>query len=189
MTRPSIFAWTLWVTAAMAVAAQPSGGGGGAFGERNRAAPREVEQFGRLVGEWQCTTEALQEDGSWSKNEARWTWSYVLDGFAIQDTYVVPRVPFMNRPLHGTNIRAFNSRTQKWSVVWIQNASNTFDPPYEAVAEGPDMVMTGPRRDGGGPFRVTFYKITDRSFEWRNEDRQPDGSWKETFRIHAKRKE
>lgn len=159
------------------------------FGSVHPLAPQEVEQFGQLVGKWKCRTFALTDSGDWQEREATWTWFYILDGFAVQDIWHAKTVPFMNRPLYGTNIRAFDADAKKWQIIWIENGSNKFDKPYEGVLEAGNIVVTGATRDGT-KFRVTFFNITRDSFDWKSEDLQPDGeTWKETFRIRAKREE
>lgn len=162
-------------------------------GRLNPAAPPETEQFGRLVGIWDVTMEVLQQDGTWSKPEdairAEWRFRYILDGWAVQDDWISPPpdLPVKEgiRQL-GTNMRIYDPQEDAWEVAWISNTQQTVST-LTAKAKRKRIVMNG-LHPSGKPQRITFYDITDKSFDWTMElqgvGKDPDG-WVEIARIHG----
>lgn len=146
----------------------------GDFGARNPAAPEETEQFSFLIGEWTCKTRFANPKGEYNEGRATWTGYYILDGWAIQDDWV--SVDAEGREFHGTNIRSFNPRTNKWDNRWLPAGSLQWKY-YEAERKGETMVMTGGEgSDPRGSFidRNTFYDIGENGWRWRK-DRSYDG--------------
>lgn len=143
-------------------------------------APEETAQFAFLIGAWDCKTRFMLPDGSWNEGRARWTGEYILDGWAIQDTWVSP-LPEGGRFM-GTNIRSFNPRTGKWDNRWLPQGTLEWKH-YEAERRGESMVMTGGEgEDARGAYidRNTFHDIGENAWKWRK-DRSYDGgeSWVE----------
>jgi hypothetical protein len=166
-------------------------GGPRDFGALNPAAPPETAQFSFAIGEWACTTRGRQPDGSVKEGApATWTFYYILDGWAIQDNWVVRRPD--RSEFRGTNIRSFNPQTGKWDNRWLPIGSLQWKY-YEAEQVGDTMVMTGGRgkdaQEREFVDRNTFHSITENSWSWRK-DRSFDGgkTWIEgVFFIDAKR--
>jgi hypothetical protein len=165
-------------------------------GRRNPAAPPETEQFGRLAGIWDVEMAIRRDDGSWPEADgllhAEWRFRYILDGWAVQDEWIAPapHVPVEAGPRQlGTNIRIYDPEAGHWEIAWISNTQQTLST-LEAVVEEGDIVMTGTHASGL-PQRVTFYDVTDDSFEWTLEiqgmGEDPD-AWLEVARIHADRR-
>lgn len=134
-------------------------------------APAGIQQFGRLVGAWDCTVQQRQADGSWltTPGTARWDWFYALGGHAILDMWVPASAPQQTAGL-GANLRIFNTQTGQWQVAWTTAAQQRFDL-ITAAANGSDMVMrsTKPGSNGrpGHLARITFYNIDAQQFDWR----------------------
>ncbi len=141
----------------------------------NPEAPPETAQFGFLVGEWNCTTKFMKPDGSgYTEGKAKWTGTYTLNGWAIQD-YWIGYTPD-GKENHGTNIRTFNPRTKKWDNQWVASGSLQWVY-FEAEKVGETMVMIGGEgKDPNGEYidRNTFYEIGADSWRWRK-DRSYDG--------------
>jgi len=162
-------------------------------GRRNPGAPAETEQFGRLVGIWDVTMSIRQDDGTWPRPEdalaAEWRFHYILDGWAVQDEWISPPwgtpVEEGIRQL-GTNIRIYDPNEGAWDVAWISNTQQTLST-LTAKADGERIVMNGMHPSGKAQ-RVTFYDITDRTFDWTLElqgvGEDPD-AWLELARIHG----
>ena len=153
------------------------------------AAP-ETMQFARLVGEWKITDYSLDQNGEWQQGPgADWNWYLILNGFAVQDDWISPPLadpePEAGRQF-GTNIRIYNPAENRWDLAWASNNGQQVDT-FVAVADGDDVVMTG--IFGGRPSRITFFDITDTTFDWRLEFQNPeDETWAEVYRIHGDRK-
>ena len=56
------------------------------FGQLNPKAPPETAHWGQLAGAWDCSLTIRDEDGNVTLRKATWTWAYILDGYAVQDT-------------------------------------------------------------------------------------------------------
>jgi hypothetical protein len=155
------------------------------------SAPPETAQFGQLVGIWDITDETLQQDGTWQTGEgAEWIWYYTLDGYAIQDDWIAPprSVPTSETPRqYGTNLRIYNPAAQQWDLTWISNTDRKLST-FTATEEGSTLVMRGTHASGNDA-RITFFDMTNTTFEWKLAFGQDDGSWLEVYRIHAVRRE
>ena len=136
----------------------------------NSEAPPEVAQFGFLVGEWDCTTRSMKTDGSgFSEGKAKWSGECILDGWAIQG-YWVAQLP-NGKTVHGTNIRSFNPKTEKWDNQWVATGSLQWVY-FEAQKIGDTMVMIGGEgSDPNGDYidRNIFYEIGTESWRWRKD--------------------
>lgn len=139
-------------------------------------APAETEQFGFLVGEWDCATRSMKPDGSgYTEGSARWTGYWILGGWAIQDDWESAGPD--GRVFRGTNIRSVNPETHKWDNRWLPSGTLQWKS-FEAERVGETMVMVGGEgRDGAGREfvdRNVFYEIGPDSWTWRK-DRSFDG--------------
>ena len=148
-----------------------------------------LKQIDFFIGAWDLETTDIQPDGSFAKGRARSEVSYILDGWAMQDNFLLlgqdEQVIF-----RGTSIRSFNAQTGKFQIVWVM-------PGYHGItdisAEWTDgkLVSTGKGYDGGGEFleRFEYYDITNDSYKFKM-DRSYDGgnTWIENFsRLEATR--
>lgn len=160
------------------------------WGTLHPKAPKETAQFAFLVGEWDCTTRSMMPDGkTFTEGKATWIGYFILGGWAIQDDWV--QVGPNGQAFHGTNVRSYNPRTQKWDNRWLAAGTQQWKY-YEATEVGDTMVMVGGEgEDPRGRFidRNVFHDITDDSWKWRK-DRSWDGgeTWFEGVGfIEAKR--
>lgn len=158
------------------------------FGQLNPNAPPETEQFGRLVGAWDCTIANLNADGSWSTNQATWIWKYILDGYAIQDHWLNPVDLEKNpqgRDLYGTNLRIFNPQLKIWQNAWLENGNNSMSGIWEAKLKDDGSIHM---YDETGDWRIKFYNITEDSFDWQWDFKQEDGMMLTSVIIQGKRR-
>ena len=109
----------------------------------SKDAPESVIQMKPFIGDWQCSREVRQKDGSWQKPEqvSRWEWRYILNGHAIQD-YWYPNKDNLSGVGAGTNVRVFNSSKQQWNMSWTFDSLGSFQT-FDANFDGETMVMNG----------------------------------------------
>ncbi|QSE97009.1 hypothetical protein [Fulvivirga lutea] len=144
--------------------------------------PEAIDQYGRLVGVWDCKMENLQKD-VWVKDSAMWDFRYILGGAAIQDFWYNPNEKTGKNYL-GTNIRIYNTKTEKWECAWIENQSTSIAATWESYKnESGDMVL----HDGSGKWEILFYNIKENSFDWKWDFKQEDGSMKTMMKMKAYR--
>ena len=157
----------------------------------NKNAPAETESLSRLVGKWDAKIEILDRDGNWnpSTHKVEWHWYFILNGNAIQDDWIVEKLAADGSDstfVYGTNIRIFNKDENRWHMGWIQGDARRLAT-FTAVNENGKVIMNG-EEDSGRKVRVTFFDITDNSFEWQHEASIDGGkSWTVDTKIHCLR--
>ena len=117
---------------------------------------------------------------------------WVLEGRAIQDVWIMPRVSDRNANLaktnnmYGTTLRIWDASIQAWRVRWINPVTNHYEQ-QTGRRIGNDIVQVGARMDGT-PTRWRFTEITPDSFHWIGESLNPDGAtWKLEGEFRCKR--
>lgn len=128
------------------------------FGRPHPDAPKELEQFAFMVGEFDCIDEIRQPDGSMLRFRAIWNARYFLNGHGIQDEYWTPT-------FYTSNIRIYDPKTKRWNVTFFRM------PGYQSGVwhgqkEGDKLVMRqGDKTSGPG---LTFHNITADGFDWHS---------------------
>lgn len=151
-----------------------------------KTAPPELAQFGRLVGTWRCVVEWRQPDGTFARRDqpSTWTWFYSLGGRAIQDVFEPAS------GVVGTNLRIYNPETRAWEIRWVTGALTDFRT-LTAKAVGDTMVLRGEApataKFGAHARKLTFFDITDDSFEWTYEATRSgtETGWQVYQRLHC----
>ena len=124
------------------------------------------------------------------KGEAHFGW--VLEGRAVQDVWMLPRLSDRTAGLekslnsYGTTLRVWDPAIQAWHVTWINHVTGRRD---ELIGRwsGKDIVQIGAHSDGT-PIRWIFSEITHDSFRWTGEVLEPDGkTWKLEGEFLARR--
>ena len=160
------------------------------FGELNPMAPKETEQWGQLAGEWECISKDLdmrdKNNPQWYSNKATWAWEYVLGGHAVFNRYwQEDNSPNQaTKEFFATGIFIFNPKTSLWEAVVLNTRAHRISSKFQAEYKDGKITM----HDGTGKWQVTFFDITETSFEWKYEILNEDGSWKSISEISAKRK-
>ncbi len=148
--------------------------------------------YGQFVGSWELEVFDHLADGTvrQSAGEAHFAW--VLEGRAVQDLWIMPRVSQRSPDLaragnrFGTTLRVWDPAIRAWRVTWINPVSGMRN---ELVGRrvGNDLVQIGQHPDGR-PIRWCFTDITRDSFRWTGEALQDDGTtWKLEAEFHARR--
>ena len=157
----------------------------------NANAPTETESLGRLVGKWDAKIESLDKDGNWNPgtNNIEWHWYYILNGHGIQDDWITEKLAADGSDstlVYGTNIRIFNKQENKWYMAWIHGDGRKLAS-FTAVNEDDNVIMEG-KNANGREVRITFFDITENSFEWQQEWTFDEGkSWTVVVKIHCTR--
>lgn len=147
----------------------------------------EARTFDRVVGTWDADYSLHAEDGSvrHSKGEVRFSW--VLDGYALEDMFIsYPKRPGDERSI-GTTLRFFDSKTGVWRVIFVAPAYGVITT-LEGGAEGDRIVLRGKDGDGAS-LRWSFSDIRDDSFTWRGEISRDGGkTWRLEEEHHMTRR-
>jgi hypothetical protein len=159
---------------------------------RSPEIPDSADAYGWLIGSWELDVRHYLVDVTARKLRGEVHFSWVLEGRAVQDIWIMPRR--LERPsevdrtcnMYGTTIRVWDGSIQAWRVTWINPVSGSRD---ELVGRwiGKDVVQVGTRADGT-PIRWIFTEIEPDSFRWIGEALERDGkTWKLQGEFRARR--
>ncbi|GAA2191123.1 hypothetical protein [Micromonospora lupini] len=134
----------------------------------------DLSLFGQFTGSWALDCTEYDPDGSSSVRRGEWHFGYALAGRATTDVWILPGVE------HGVSVRFPDPSAGPgiWRSTWVgpgRHRTHTF----RAARVGEQIVLDG------GDLRWTFSDIGADEFRWRNEARQPDGTWRvqQTFQV------
>jgi hypothetical protein len=159
---------------------------------RSPEIPEAMDIYGWLVGSWEFDVRQYWVDVSARGLKGEVNFAWVLEGRAVQDTWIMPARAERHGEqdktcnMYGTTLRVWDPALQAWRVTW-------FNPVTGARCElvgrwsGKDIVQTG-ALPNGAPIRWMFTEIAPDSFRWTGETLQPDGAtWKLEGDFRARR--
>jgi len=139
---------------------------------RNRS--DKMNLYGWLVGDWEMEAVINREDGTQHHGHGEIHFSWVLEGRAIQDVWILPGA------FHGTTLRVYDPGLDAWHILW-SDPLKQFYTRQLGRARGKDIVQEG--GDGAGVvLRWTFTDITEDSFRWLGEHSADAGA---TWHLQA----
>jgi len=160
---------------------------------RSPEIPEAADAYGWLIGSWELDVLrywAQDVAAQGIKGEAHFCW--VLEGRAVQDVWIMPRLADRTVPLdktrnmYGTTLRVWDPTIKAWRISW-RNPAGDHHEEQIGRKSGNDVVQTGTRPDGT-PTRWTFTEITSDSFHWLGEALMPDGkTWNLEGEFRARR--
>lgn len=163
-------------------------------GSMAAGAPPELQHWGKLVGQWTTTEEALKQDGSgWQASKgADWDFFWAFDGWGIQDNYTSPSMSEAledeSTRTRGTNLRIYNPEEKKWVLTWLTVKSKEPNS-FTATSTDEEVVMLSETPNPQGNYsRITFFDMTEETFEWKLEWSKDQENWLEVYRIHGRKK-
>ena len=150
--------------------------------------------FAFLIGRWDMDVTTFPDDGTTHHGRGEIHAGWVLQGRAIQDVWMIPRLAERRSvpgPLpgagnwYGTTLRIYDAALDAWRILWSDPVTGFFSRQI-GRAEGSDIVQTGPD-PRGGTMRWTFSDITLDSFHWTGERAADDHDWHREVVIRARR--
>ena len=159
---------------------------------RSAEIPESADAYGWLVGSWELEVlhyRGIDLSSQNIKGEAHFNW--VLEGRAIQDVWIMPRISGRKSDsdrtnnMYGTTLRVWDPAIQAWRIRWINPVSG-HEERQTGRKVGDEIVQVGARADGT-PTRWRFTEVTPDTFHWIGEALEPDGrTWKieGEFRAH-----
>lgn len=151
--------------------------------------------YGWLIGSWEADIVTHASDGARHQGQGEIHFSWALQGRAIQDVWMIPRLkdrtpvtPQM--PVagnwYGTTLRIYDPAMDAWRIFWMDPATNAF---YQQIGrrKGCDIVQEG-TTEQGALSRWSFTGITPRAFRWLGEASFDKGaSWHLLVEVMAQR--
>lgn len=146
--------------------------------------------FGQFVGDWEFDYTFYPTKGDKQTFTGEWHFGWILEGRAVQDTWIFPRRAERNpdKPTgeYGTTVRFYDAKIDAWRVVWsgpMDGEMSTFI----ARPEKDEIVMTGNDNNGQSAHWI-FSKITKDSFYWHSHTSSDGGkTWKLTEEMFVRR--
>jgi hypothetical protein len=154
----------------------------------------KLKLYSWFVGDWEFDITTILEDGATHSGHGEIHVGWVLQGRAIQDVWMIPRLRDRKPGIeqlpgagnwYGTTLRIFDPRLDAWHILWNDPATNFFSQQI-ARARGADIVQDGPA-PAGGLMRWTFSEIRPESFHWTAEHSPDEKSWRKQVDIRARR--
>jgi len=153
-----------------------------------------LQLYGRFVGSWNAEITAHGPDGTRHRADGEIHFGWVLQGRAIQDVWMIPRLSDRcGAPVfpiagnwYGTTLRVYDPTIQAWRIYWIDPVTNVF---LQQIgrARGPDIVQEG-MTGSGGHTRWSFTEIAPNSFHWTGEGKLAESDdWRLVVDVRAKR--
>ncbi len=163
-------------------------------GTMAEGAPPELLHWQKLVGQWSTVEEGLNPDNSeWEPSKgADWNFFWAFDGWGIQDDYTSPpadvELQDESTRQRGINLRIFNTAEKKWTMTWL-TPSLASPATFTAVSNDKEIVMLAAAVNPQGfHSRITFFAMTEATFDWKLEWSKDQENWFEVYRIHGIRK-
>ena len=145
-----------------------------------------AEALGWLAGGWSAEVRDFDANGEVRTGTGEWWFSWVLEGRALQDVWIVPsralrsdhsgEVHRAGAPnnRYGTTVRWFDCQSADWRIVSVNPVSGALNL-LAGKREGDHLILEG--EQGGRAIRWSFNDIRPTSFTWRGESRQSGASW------------
>lgn len=159
---------------------------------RSPEIPESADVYGWLVGDWDLDVFDHREDGTVRRGTGEVHFGWVLEGRAVQDVWIMPRISDRKMGLgkegnrYGTTLRIWDPKIEAWRATWINPVTGRRD---ELVGRrvGSEIIQIGTHEDSR-PIRWNFTEVTDDSFRWTGEVLNPDGkTWRLEAEFHGRR--
>jgi hypothetical protein len=153
-----------------------------------------LELYSWIAGRWDFDVTTFPDDGTIHRGHGEIYAGWVLQGRAIQDVWMIPRLRDRKPGIeqlpgagnwYGTTLRLYDPALDAWRILWSDPATNFFSQQI-GRAQGSDIVQTGPD-PRGGTSRWTFSDINPDSFRWTAEHAPDDRTWRREVQIRARR--
>jgi hypothetical protein len=155
--------------------------------------PEAADAYGWLVGSWDLDVLrywGVDVSARGLKCELHAGW--VLDGYAVQDVWIMPPRSERTAPLdkrmnmYGSTLRVWDPTIQGWRITW-RNPAGDHHEDQIGRWKNKDVVQLGTREDGTKT-RWTFTEITPASFHWLGEALEPHAKmWKVLGEFRGRR--
>jgi hypothetical protein len=138
-----------------------------------RCGEAPARAFDFWVGDWKIRQQILREDGTYLELPAKTSVSVALDGCALVEHWE-GEVQFfwegMEKPelMKAISVRAYEPRTKKWYIHWLDTRLRHFDTPYVgafADSRG-EFYREWSTLEGARVGRITFSNASPDSVSW-----------------------
>ena len=136
----------------------------------------ESALYGRFAGTRDVSYEIYDKEGKVRPYRGQVTYSWILDGGAMQEIWTSDAHNKEPQP-YGTTIDFYDGKRQRWTAVWIYPAQGMTTVVTGSEVDG-RIVLTG-RDEAGAIQRWSINDIQTDSFVWRFESSNDEGkTWR-----------
>jgi len=139
-------------------------------------------QFGRYLGDWTMSSTTLSRDDgkTWIQgNEARWNFTCVGNGVAIQDFWMPEKGA-------GTNLRMYNPKSESWDIAWTSAGTPGMSHINAKQDEDGNIIMHYVDPIPNPLRRITFFTPDDTGWDWHLAMSQDGGeNWLTVVKMRA----
>lgn len=154
----------------------------------------KLDLYGWLIGDWDTEITTYSADGKSYSGQGEIHAGWILEGRAIQDIWMIPRLKDRKsaaEPMpiagdwYGTTLRIYDPTIDAWRIYWIDPATNAYR--YQiGRRQGEDIVQEG-KTESGAHSRWSFTEIAQDSFHWRAETSTDGKTWRLVVEVGARR--
>ena len=136
----------------------------------NEKYKENIDLYGQFVGSWNITWNSYDKDSHLKSSvKGEWIFSYVLNGMAIQDLFIVPsREECKNNNIesgeYGTTIRIYDPKKDMWNVFYGCPGETSLLKAYKIEDRIEQYCVNRTEFSQ----KWVFSNITKNSFTWQN---------------------
>jgi hypothetical protein len=140
-----------------------------------------------LIGSWDVRVIDYDDEGSTRESRGEWHFSWVLEGRAVQDVFIVPSKDQRSAQLskegnrYGTTLRIYDPEIKAWRITWFNPVRNV-ENHLVGKKVGNEIIQEGSNENGSARMRWSFRDIKENSFRWTGEESPDNGK---TWRLGA----
>jgi len=165
------------------------------FAEKGHPKYQEkLKPYEIFIGTWDFDWVGHEDDGSTWTVPGQWHFSWILDGRAIQDTWICPKIALRNSGKYldgeyGTTIRFYDFKEDCIKVIWVGPILSRLDIFKVALVNDQiiqDEILFGNKKQIS---KWLFKDISKSTFKWEAYVSSVElTSWKLVQEVFAKRK-
>jgi hypothetical protein len=154
----------------------------------NPELPEKLGLFGQFVGDWEILEcRYFEPDGSEEVTVGELHWRWILEGRAVQDTWMFQDKDTKKLTPAGTTVRFYVPEIDAWKSTWISPIHGAVVPFIGKKVED-DIVLEGKDPQSNELLKWIFSDIQHDSFAWREERSKDGDNWKLTEKMQIKRR-
>jgi len=150
--------------------------------------------YGQFIGDWTFDARRWLPDGTVLSGAGEIHFDWVLEGRAVQDTWILPARDAGPMPslgtwtFYGTTLRLCDPGLDAWHILWT-DARNAYLTRQLGRSAGARIIQDA-QDVGDGLARWSFNDITPTSFRWLAERSRDGGAhWQTEVEFLARRRE
>ncbi len=155
------------------------------YGQPNPNAPVEIKDYQPLIGKCDCLSYKGDNQGNWLPPvKMTWEFKYIMNGMAVQDQTL------KDDGVHSGSIRQYSADSSSWYVHYYTTAIASPNlRVWKGGKKGDDIILYSPQKSPNGIdgyYKISFFNITDKGFNWLGEWVNKDESIKfPTWKINC----